>query len=93
MIDIRELHNEQESIADQIIKTIHGESERIPYFTYHGPYKDREWIMRGRRGVYIFTVTESVNMSRDAKNENSVSQGENGVLTRIQKSSGYSPEA
>ena len=57
MIDIRELHNEQESIADQIIKTIHGESETIPYFTYHGPYKDREWIMRGRRGVYIFTVT------------------------------------
>jgi len=32
-------------------------------------------------------------LSRDAKNENSVSQGENGVLTRIQKSSGYSPEA
>jgi hypothetical protein len=32
-------------------------------------------------------------MSRDAKNENSLSQGENGVLTRIQKSSGYSPEA
>ena len=32
-------------------------------------------------------------VSRDAKNENSVSQGENGVLTRIQKSSGYSPEA
>ena len=93
MIDIRELHNEQESIADQIIKTIHGESETIPYFTYHGPYKDREWIMRGRRGVYIFTVTESVNMSWDAKNVNFVSQGENGVLTRIQKSSGYSPEA
>lgn len=34
-----------------------------------------------------------VQVSRDAKNENSVSQGENGVLTRIQKSSGYSPEA
>lgn len=33
------------------------------------------------------------NVSRDAKNENSVSQRENGVLTRIQKSSGYSPEA
>ena len=36
---------------------------------------------------------ESRQLSRDAKNENSVSQGENGVLTRIQKSSGYSPEA
>ena len=65
MIDIRELHNEQESIADQIIKTIHGESETIPYFTYHGPYKDREWIMRGRRGVYIFTVTESVDITSE----------------------------
>lgn len=32
-------------------------------------------------------------VSRDAKNENSVSRGENGVLTRIQKSSGYSLEA
>ena len=37
------------------------------------------------------TIKEAV--SRDAKNENSVSRGENGVLTRIQKSSGYSPEA
>ena len=61
MIDIRELHNEQESIADQIIKMIHGESETIPYFNYHGPYKDRKWIMRGRRGVYIFvSITNPV---------------------------------
>lgn len=35
----------------------------------------------------------AMKVSRDAKNENSVSLGENGVLTRIQKSSGYSPEA
>ena len=39
------------------------------------------------------TVETGWCMSRDAKNENSLSQGENGVLTRIQKSSGYSPEA
>lgn len=32
-------------------------------------------------------------VSRDAKKEYSVSQRENGVLTRIQKSSGYSPVA
>lgn len=64
-------------------------------------FKDKTLVITGGTGSFGSTVLKhfltsnigEIRMSQDAKNENSVSQRENGVLTRIQKSSGYSPEA
>lgn len=66
MIDIMELHKEQEDIANMIINRLYGiETNNIPYFTYHGCSTEREWAMRGQKGIYIFTVTDEIELSNE----------------------------
>lgn len=60
MINIAELHREQQHIAAQIIHAIQGMSCDIPYFTYLGPCIERNKSMIGRHGIYIFTVSEDI---------------------------------
>lgn len=65
MIDINEFSKEQIHIADLMVSTIQGENPEIPYFKYHGPCTERDKIMIGKHGIYVFTVFQDVMLSTE----------------------------
>ena len=82
MIDLNELHNEQKQISDLIIQTIKGDTlSCIPYFTYHGPCLERDEYMKGRHGIYIFTVSETIYVTSEmAKRYNNATNWDDSLV-------------
>ncbi|MBR3311634.1 MAG: hypothetical protein IKG15_07455 [Solobacterium sp.] len=63
MINVEELLNEHHEIALNIVDTINGNKRDIPYFKYLGSFKERHNLMKARRGIYVFTLLEDVELS------------------------------
>lgn len=71
-----------DSIADAIIANLNGQTVPIPHFEYIGVFDSRDNVPVGRKGIYIFTVSEEITLSREmyyqynnAQNWNSTNVG------------------
>ena len=54
-----------DSITTAIISCINGVSVPIELFEYAGCFSSREDVPKGRKGIYVFTVTKEVPLSKE----------------------------